>query len=209
MAQTSTFESSAQGPSTQNSPNPAAKSVENFWKTAQKSGKVYAEYDKVGILQNPPGSEPQFENLIPNHLDKDHVRPDGKKDKQVWHSPQGITYYLYEGDDSQWDDEQKKYVPKIGADGKALKKWLAYRVPTAEYKPFTPSFVSNSGNKQQFEIYATNVVEIGEGHDIEEHKKQGWKVPQNPAISSAFDLNTNTIRHFTVLVKRRPVEHAN
>lgn len=29
-------------------------------------------------------------------------------------------------------------------------------------------------------------------------------MPQNIAISSAFDLEANKIRHFTVLVKRRP-----
>ena len=74
--------------------------LEKFWKTAQKSGKVYAEYDKVDILQNPPGYTPEFEYPIPNHLDKDHVGPEGKKDRQVWHAPYGITYYLYETEDS-------------------------------------------------------------------------------------------------------------
>ena len=124
-----------------------------FWQTA-KSGKVYAEYDKVDILQNPPGSTPEFEYLIPTHLDKDDPA------KKVWNSPYGITYYLFEGNDSQWDDAQKKYVPKNGPDGKPLKKWLVYRTPTADYNPYTPA-QGGGGNKQQFEIYATRVVEIG------------------------------------------------
>lgn len=121
MAQQSETQNGAAGVSTQNS----QKIVEGWWSTAKSTGKIYAEYDKAGVLDNTGiDGQPPFEKLIPIHLDKTD------KAKQVWIAPYGITYHLFEGEDSKWDDSQKKYVPTGG------KKWLVFRTPTSEYKPF-------------------------------------------------------------------------
>lgn len=92
------------------------KSIEGWWRTS-KAGKVYAEYDKAGILENPLGSQPGFEKLVPEHLDKDD------KAKQVWQSPLGITYYLFEVDETDQSGN------KTGQ-----KKHLIFRIKSDEYR---------------------------------------------------------------------------
>lgn len=96
--------------------NLETKSIEGWWRTS-KAGKVYAEYDKAGILENPLGFNPGFEKLVPDHLDKND------KSKYVWQSPIGITYYIFEADET---DQQGKTT--------GAKKHLLFRVKTDEYR---------------------------------------------------------------------------
>lgn len=130
--------------------------------------------------------------LTPEHLDKND------NSKHVWHSPLGITYYLQEGNDSRWDDDQKKFVPLIDpATNQPKKKWLVYRVLTSEYK--SPEERAKGGGgaggsgkyskivdqttvvqiiRLDSEDFASSLEAVQPSKKVSEMMAEGWKVPQ-------------------------------
>lgn len=112
----------------QEATNLGTKSIEGWWRTS-KTGKVYAEYEKAGILENPLGSNPGFEKLVPDHIDKND------RSKWVWNSPLGVTYYIFETDETDREGRNT-----------GQKKHLLFRTPTTDYKPggFKGSFQKKS-----------------------------------------------------------------